>query len=297
MSKMTEDVSRRFSDLDLWITRDAVETMYEGQLAAMAATGAAVKDIAIAADEAASRLEHSGRLIYAGAGTSGRLAVFDGVELGPTFGWPAERLHYCLAGGDGALTLSAEGAEDNAQAGADQIAKLTAGTEDILIGVSACGFTPFTLGALKEANTRGTYTIGIANNPDTPVILEARRGILAETGSELVAGSTRMKAGTAQKAILNMLSTAIMLRLGRVYKGYMVDMFVSNLKLERRATRMVAEIANVTDEVATKALNQSDMHIKTAILVALGTSVENSRTILSENNGDLRLALCTLGAE
>lgn len=291
MSRKTEDVNPRFSELDLWPTQEAVEAMYEGQLAAIAATRTAIAAIAAAADASATRIGNSGRLIYTGAGTSGRLAVLDGVELGPTFGWPDDRLFYCLAGGEKALVRSVEGAEDDRDDGAKQIADLTVTEKDVVIGVAASGRTPFTLGTLQEANTRGALTVGISNNANSAILSEARHGILAETGSELVAGSTRMKAGTAQKSILNMLSTAIMLRLGRIYKGYMVDMIVSNEKLEKRAISMVAEIANTDTDKAAAALKAADNNIREAILLCLGREPAESRAIIQNHNGNLRAVL------
>lgn len=291
MSGKTEDVNPRFSDLDLWSTQDAVEAMYEGQLAAIAATRKALPQISAAADAAAAQLGTSGRLIYTGAGTSGRLAVLDGVELGPTFGWPAERLLYCLAGGEKALVRSVEGAEDNQQDGKEQVADLKVGASDVVIGVAASGRTPFTVATLQEANRLGALSVGISNNAESPLLKEARYPILAETGSELVAGSTRMKAGTAQKSILNMLSTAIMLRMGRIYKGYMIDMVVSNEKLEKRAICMVAEIAGVDMDKAAKSLKAASNNIREAVLLCLGKNLAESRAILEEHNGNLRAVL------
>ena len=288
---MTENISQRFSDFDQWTTQDMIEAMYDGQLVAIAAIKSATNAIAIAADEATTRLSENGRLVYVGAGTSGRLSVQDGVELGPTFGWPEERLVFCLAGGMDAMTKSAEGAEDDLNQGAEQMRKAAVNKNDVVIGVAASGSTPFTLGALREANALGALTIGITNNPDTSILQEAMHPILAETGSELIAGSTRMKAGTAQKAILNMLSTAIMSRLGRVYKGLMVDMIVSNEKLENRAVNMISDIASCTHETAISALKKADKNIKLAVLISMGESYENSQHMLEKTKGNLRNAL------
>ncbi|MBL4602030.1 MAG: N-acetylmuramic acid 6-phosphate etherase [Emcibacteraceae bacterium] len=288
---MTENISQRFSDFDQWTTQNMIEAMYDGQLVAIAAIKSATNAIAIAADEATTRLGKNGRLVYVGAGTSGRLSVQDGVELGPTFGWPEERLVFCLAGGMDAMTKSAEGAEDDLNQGAEQMRKAAVNKNDVVIGVAASGSTPFTLGALREANALGALTIGITNNPDTSILQEAMHPILAETGSELIAGSTRMKAGTAQKAILNMLSTAIMSKLGRVYKGLMVDMIVSNEKLENRAVNMISDIASCTHEKAISALKKADKNIKLAVLISMGESYENSQHMLEKTKGNLRNAL------
>ncbi len=294
---MTEDVSQRFSNFDQWPTQDMIEAMYEGQLMAIAAIKNAVGDIAKAADQAAVCLGENGRLIYVGAGTSGRLSVQDGVELGPTFGWPQQRLVFCMAGGLGALTNSVEGAEDDFEEGASQIRKAKAGVNDVVIGVAASGQTPFTLGAISEANALGTMTIGITNNADTEILKEASYPIVVETGSELIAGSTRMKAGTAQKAILNMLSTAIMSKLGRVYKGYMVDMVISNKKLEIRALNMISDIANCSEQTARSALMKADRNIKIAIVISMGQSLDKSIDILAKAHGNLRNALTMIDAK
>ena len=288
---MTEEASQRFVDFDLWSTHDAIEAMYEGQLLAMAAIKTALGDIAIAAEEAAGTLEKKGRLVYVGAGTSGRLAVQDGAELGPTFGWPQERTVYCIAGGMSALTVSAEGAEDVSGDGAAQMREINIDRGDVVIAVAASGNTPFTLGATMEANARGALTIGIANNSGAPLLEEARLAILVESGSELIAGSTRMKAGTAQKVVLNMLSTSIMMKLGRVYKGFMVDMVVSNKKLEMRAVSMICDITGCSEKVANTALGQASNNIKAAILISMGESLASSEDILKITNGNLRKSI------
>ena len=288
---MTEEISGQYSGLDMWPTGDVVKAMFDGQLDAINAIMPALETIANAADEAAKRLGAAGRLIYIGAGTSGRLAVQDGSELGPTFSWPSHRIIYGMAGGMDALIESQEGAEDSAQDGHDFVQGVKAKTQDVVFCVAASGQTPYTLGALRQAKLRGAMTIGIVNNPNSDILLEADFGILAETGGEIIAGSTRMKAGTAQKAILNMLSTAIMTRLGRVYDGLMVDMIVSNAKLEIRAINMVAQIANCSEDHAKEALLKTKNHIKKAVLVRLGATLAESDSLLKTAQGDLRLAI------
>ncbi len=291
---MTENVSQRFVDFDQWSTRDTIEAMYEGQLTAIAAIKTAVGDISRAAEDAANRLGKKGRLIYVGAGTSGRLAVQDGAELTPTFGWPQDRIVFCIAGGMSALTVSSEGAEDDYDNGATQMKKAAIGKDDVIFCVAASGKTPFTLGALNEANARGAMTVGISNNSDTPILEDATHAILVETGSELIAGSTRMKAGTTQKAILNMLSTAIMARLGRIYKGLMVDMIVSNKKLEGRAINMICDITDCSADVASSSLKKANLNIKAAVLITLGESPASSENLLAQAGGNLRKALTNI---
>ncbi|MGI8932067.1 MAG: N-acetylmuramic acid 6-phosphate etherase, partial [Sphingomicrobium sp.] len=225
------------------------------------------------------------------AGTSGRLAVLDGVELGPTFGWPPERLHYGLAGGMDALTKSIENAEDDVQSGRDFVAAARLNPDDVAVGVSASGTTPFTLAAIREASSAGALTVAIAGNAGTPLLLAAKHPILLDTGAELVSGSTRMKAGTAQKVALNLFSTAVMLKLGRVYKSLMVDMRISNRKLRSRAVSAVAQISGVASDAAEAALDRSGGNIKLASLLAMGMDLEGAHRCLAACGNDLRVAI------
>ncbi len=293
----TESLDPRYVDLDRWPTHVAVEAMLEGQMAAIAALQSQTSAIAAAAEAAAARLGNAGRLgdagrlIFVGAGTSGRLGVQDGTELFPTFGWPLERMHFLLAGGLDALTEAQEGAEDDADAACAEIAAVALGEADVVIGVAASGRTPYTLAAIEEARTQGALTIAIVNNADSPLAAAAAHAVVAVTGSEVLAGSTRMKAGTAQKAALNLLSTAIMLRLGRVFDGRMVAMRVSNAKLLRRGRRMVQDLAGVSADVAAEALDQAGRDIRLGVIVATGTPVAEARRLLDLHGGDLRRVL------
>lgn len=294
----TERVSSRYADLDLWPTRDAVLAMLEGQLAAAAAVQSQVEAIATAAEDAAARLgDPRGRLIYAGAGTSGRIAVQDGVELGPTYGWDSERVIYLLAGGTGALLSSVEGAEDNAAAGEDAIRLAAVTAHDVVIGVAASGQTAYTIAAVRTAAVVGALTIGIASNAGTPLLKSVTHPIFLDTGAEIVAGSTRMKAGTAQKIALNLFSTAVMLRLGRTYKGLMVNMRLSNQKLRVRAAAMICEICGVGRPIAEEALARANGDIKLAALIALGSDPELGAAALHAAGGNLRVALTRTSAE
>lgn len=291
----TEALAPRYRDLESWPTALAVEAMLEGQMAAVAAVQSQAAAIAQAAEAAAARLGRSGRLIFVGAGTSGRLAVQDGTELHPTFGWPIERMAFLMAGGLRAMTQAIEGAEDDADAGRAAIDEAMAGHDDVVIGVAASGRTPFTLGAIEAARTRGALTIGIANNRDTVLLTAAEHAICAETGSEVVAGSTRMKAGTAQKVVLNLLSTAIMIRLGFVYEGRMVAMRVSNRKLLNRARIMVADLSGADADAAAAALEAADRDIRLAILLARGVAPDAARAALEAQAGNLGAAIEGLG--
>ena len=291
----TEKVSSRYSDLDLWPTHDAVAAMLEAQLAAAAAVKPAVAAIAAAAEAAAERLRATeGRIVYVGAGTSGRVAVQDGVELGPTFDWENDRLVYALAGGQNAIVTSAEDAEDDGPGGAAAMRTAGIGANDVVIGIAASGTTPYTVAAIREADAAGALTIGISSNAGTPLLTSAKHAILLDTGSEVVAGSTRMKAGTAQKIALNLISTTIMIRLGRVYKGLMVNMRVSNHKLRERAIGMVDQLGHVDRHEAEAALERAGGNIKLAVLLSRGVPLAAAEQALAECNDNLRLAIARL---
>ncbi len=287
----TETVNPRFVDIDSWPSSEAVEAMLEGQLSAIAAIKTQVPHIARASEAAAAQLIKGGRLIYVGAGTSGRIAVQDGVELGPTYGWPTERLAFIMAGGMAALSASAEGAEDDADDARAQLAAVNLSASDVVIGVAASGKTPFTVGAVEAARAQGALTIGVSNNRRTPLLEAAEHGLIADTGSELIAGSTRMKAGTAQKAILNLFSTTTMLRCGRVYRGLMVNMVISNEKLLQRAHGMVAKLTNCSDADAVSAVQTAGGDIKKAVLIAMGLSIAEATNSLATHGENLRLVI------
>lgn len=287
----TEALDARYLDLDLWPTELAVEAMLEGQMAAIASIQSQTRAIARAAEAAALRLGDTGRLVFVGAGTSGRLAVQDGTELYPTFGWTMDRMVFLMAGGIGALTEAYEGAEDDVEAGRAEVRERGIGPSDVVIGVAASGRTPYTVAAIEEARAAGALTIGIANNAGSVLLDTSEHAILAVTGSEVVAGSTRMKAGTAQKAVLNLLSTAIMLRRGLVYQGRMVAMRISNAKLLQRGRTMVQDIAGVDAEVAARALETAGNEIRLGVIVALGVPLSEANTLLEDNGGNLRQVL------
>src|SRR5215468_10621331 len=255
---VTEKISPRYAELDSWSSDEMLAAMYEGQLTAAAAVRSALPAIAAAVDDAVVALRRGGRIVYVGAGTSGRIGVQDGTELPPTYNWPADRLVFAMAGGLGALVQSAEEAEDNEATGAHAIADAKVGADDVVIGIAASGTTPYTIGVLRAATAAGAVTIAVANNPGAPLFEVARHRILVDTGSEVIAGSTRMKAGTAQKIVLNLFSTAVMVRMGRVYRGLMVDMRATNAKLRRRAAAMVGEIVRCPERDAARYLEQAD---------------------------------------
>jgi N-acetylmuramic acid 6-phosphate etherase len=290
----TEDVDPRFADLDAWSTASAMGAMWEGQLAAVASVGHALPAITAATHAATEALSDRGRLIYVGAGTSGRVAVQDGAELTPTFAWPQQRIGFIIAGGANAFITSVEGAEDDVEDAIAQIDAAKLSSNDVVIAVAASGTTPFTVAALQQAGRYQAVTIGIANNPGTALLQAAKYPVLVETGSELIAGSTRMKAGTAQKVVLNLISTGIMIRLGRVYRGMMVDMQTTNAKLRRRAEAMVARIADCGEALAARALEQTGGDIKLASLVVLGYDRPEAEAILARHKGNLRRVFAEL---
>ncbi len=292
----TESMDPRFASLDLWPLDEAVRAIWDGQLAAVASLEVATGIVAEAATAAAERLHRSeGRLVYVGAGTSGRVAAQDGIELVPTFDWPEERLLYLIAGGEKALLRAVEGAEDDEQAARDAVRDNVIGPSDVMIAIAASGSTPFTCAALEAARAQGVLGIAIANNQGGRLLENADFAILADTGAEVLAGSTRMKAGTAQKAAVTMLSTAIMLALGRVYHGRMVAMRATNEKLRRRAVEMVAALTADDAELAKNALEKAGYDVRIAVLVANGMSADEARNNLDRHRGQLGPALAELG--
>lgn len=223
----------------------------------------------IAVNAAVPALGRGGRIVYTGAGTSGRIGVQDGTELPPTYGWPTDRIVYAIAGDMNALIESVEVAKDSEEAGAKAMADGRIGPDGVVIGLAASGTTPFTIGALRAASTAGAIAIAIAINAGTPLFEAARHRILVETGTEVIAGSTRMRAGTAQKIVLNLFSSTVMVRLGRVYNGLMVHMRVSNAKLRRRAEVVAKEVLGCSAADATRFVEQAEGDVKTAVMLGL----------------------------
>lgn len=295
--RKTEEFAETYRDLETRESPDILRAILDAQNYALNSLEPALPQLAEAADAAATRLrEHpEGRLIYAGAGTSARLGVQDGVELVPTFGWPEDRLAYLIAGGPAALTRTAEGAEDNVEQAMADARALNLREGDICISLSASGVTPYAIAASNAARTAGALTIGIANNLNAPLLQSVDHPILLESGPEPVGGSTRMSAGTSQKVALNLFSTLTMIRLGRVYRGMMVDVLPSNAKLRKRAVRIVAAGADTDDATAQAALDATGYDVKPAILVAQGFDVDDARSLLETHHGDLHAVLAAQG--
>jgi N-acetylmuramic acid 6-phosphate etherase len=291
----TERASPRYSGIDLWDPSEILDAMIEAQFAAVAATRAARPALERAARAMEARIRYRGRLVYAGAGTSGRLAVQDGAELMPTFSWPEERLLLLMAGGNEALLRSVEGAEDEVSRAQHLVRQHVIDNKDALIAVAASGTTPFTLACLREAKRRGALTIGIANNAGTPLLEEAEHPIWLDTGAEPIAGSTRLKAGTAQKIALNLLSTLLMILLGRVYQGLMIDVQAVNEKLVRRSEGMLVRLTGCSRTDARDALLRAHGSVKLAVMLLRGCEPEEGVRLIERAGGQLRAALALIG--
>ena len=249
-------------------------------------------NIAAAVEAITARMQRGGRLIYIGAGTSGRLGVLDASECTPTFGTPSELVVGLIAGGSAALTQAVEGAEDDQERGAAEIDELNVSENDSVIGIAASGRTPYAMGGLQEAKKRGALTISIACNRPSPLEELADIGIALVVGPEVVSGSTRLKAGTAQKMALNMISTAVMILLGKTYSNLMVDVQPTNAKLRQRARRIVAEATGLDLQRATQILSACNGEVKTAIVTVLaGISPEIARIRLYQTGGYVRKAI------
>lgn len=251
-----------------------------------------LSDVALVADKIVNAFNNGGRLVYLGAGTSGRLGILDAVECPPTYSVPSSQVVALIAGGNGAVYKAVEGAEDNAQLAAEDLKNINFSANDILVGIAASGRTPYVLGGLAYARSIGAYTAAISCNADAAVLSAADTGICAVVGPEVVTGSTRMKAGTAQKLILNMLTTTAMIRCGKVYQNLMVDLHASNEKLVARAVRIVMQATDCSAEVARKALQAADMSAKLAILhVLTGNDIASCKQQLQQHGGSIRQTL------
>lgn len=292
----TETSSDRYAGIDLWDDAAALDALVGGQERAVAAVRAAIPALSAAAQAIAPRLKTGGRLIYAGAGSSASIAAQDGSELPGTFGFPRERIVFLIAGGPAALLDIDGAAEDDMAAGEADAAALGDVAGDAVVAVSASGATPYTLAAARRAKAGGALVVGVANNPRAPLLALADRAVLLETGPEVVAGSTRMGAGTAQKCALGALSTLVAIRLGHVHDGMMVSVKADNAKLVARARRIVSRIAGVAESEAETALAAAGGEVKVAALACAGAgSAAQARSLLAEADGHLRTALERLG--
>ncbi|MYM69548.1 N-acetylmuramic acid 6-phosphate etherase [Pseudoduganella sp. FT55W] len=288
----TETPSTQHTELDLYPVQDLVDALIDDQAQAAQAVKAASASISAAVEAMAPRVAAGGRLIYVGAGTSGRLGILDSVELFPTFSWPHERAVPLLAGGLGAMFEAVEGAEDDRQKGAADLRLLYPTYNDVILLMAASGTTPYVLGALQAARTVGSLSVGIANNAGTPLLTGCDAGILLDTGPELISGSTRLKAGTAQKIVLNTLSTALMVRLNKVYGNLMVDLHPTNVKLTERTVSLTMHATGADADTARAALEQCQYQVKVAIVMLLKKqTAEQALALLDQTKGNVREAL------
>ncbi|GAA2431278.1 N-acetylmuramic acid 6-phosphate etherase [Streptomyces glaucus] len=290
----TEAFRPELSEIDRLPTLQLARLMNAEDATVPAAVAARLPQIAAAIDAAAERMARGGRLVYAGAGTAGRLGVLDASECPPTFNTAPEQVVGLIAGGPPAMAAPVEGAEDSAELARADLDALALTADDTVVGVSASGRTPYALGAVAHARALGALTVGLAGNPGSPLAAAAEHGIEIVTGPELIAGSTRLKAGTAQKLVLNMFSTITMIRLGKTYGNLMVDVRASNDKLRARSRRIVALATGAADEEIEAALAATGGEVKHAILALLaGVDGPTAARLLAESGGRLRAALAT----
>ncbi|WP_239003855.1 N-acetylmuramic acid 6-phosphate etherase [Nocardia panacis] len=290
----TESVNPRTTALDSMSVTELLRAMNAEDAGVAAAVARAVPDIARAVETIVAARGRGGRLIYVGAGTSGRLGVLDAVECPPTFGTDPGEVIGLIAGGPGALWRAVEGVEDDPRAATRELSALTPelGADDVVVALAASGRTPYAIGALQYARSVGAAAVSVSCNRDAELTAYADVGIEIETGPEVLTGSTRLKAGTAQKMVCNMLSTAAMVRSGKVYGNLMVDVNPSNVKLVDRAQRIVAEATGVDSDTAAVLLAAADGHAKTAIVMRLaGVTQAQAHRLLAEADGSVRLAV------
>jgi N-acetylmuramic acid 6-phosphate etherase len=286
----TETIDPANIGLDTWSDEAILARLVDGQRRAVAALDAALPALAAAARAIVGRLDERGRIVYAGAGSSGILAALDGMELLGTYGWPSERTAFVLASGDRLAPMTG-GEEDDEAAARAEIEALALTADDVVIAVAASGTTPYTLAAVGAARSAGALTIGMANNSGAPLLAAADIPVLLESGPEVIVGSTRMGAGTAQKAALNLLSTLVMIRLGHVYDGLMVNLRADNRKLRGRSIRMVRHITGAGESEAADALDRAGGSVKHAALILRGYVPGAAEDALRNAGGNLRTAL------
>lgn len=291
----TEEASERYRGIDFWPSAEVLSAIVAAQREAIEAVAPAVPSLAAAGEAVAERLRGGGRLIYAGAGSSGLLAQVDALELPGTFGIPAQSVKVLLAGGEQALLSLPADAEDDAAAGERDVDALEVGPQDALVAISASGRTAYPLAAMLQAGRRGALTVGIASNAGAPLLTGADHAVLLATPPEVIAGSTRMNAGTAQKCALNMLSSLVGIRLGHVFEGMMVNLQAGNDKLRRRAVGIVMRAAGADQDEAARALAEAGDEVKTAIVLCAGApGADDARRRLAEHGGDVRATLVGL---
>jgi N-acetylmuramic acid 6-phosphate etherase len=292
LPRATEQRNPRTRGIDAKSTAQILRAIQRENVSVERAVQAAMPAVARAVDAIVVALQRGGRLFYVGAGTSGRLAALDAAEIPPTFGTPARLVQAVIAGGRRALTHAVEGAEDYRAQGARDLAARGLTANDAIVGIAASGGTPYVLGALAFARRKGAVTIGVTSNPKTPITRAARIRIVTPTGPEAITGSTRMKAGTAQKLVLNLLSTATMIRLGRVYDNWMIGVALTNRKLRARGLRILMEASGAGVAESTRALRQSGHNLAAALIILrTGASAPEAKRFLRDTQGHVHNAL------
>lgn len=289
---VTEQVRPGLEDLDSRPSDEVIGLLLAAEAAVPAAMAAARPALAAAVEAVTLRLAAGGRLLYVGAGTPGRMAALDAAECVPTFGLPPGLVVAVMAGGRAAFADAVEGVEDDDAAGAADLRAHTVGDADVVVGISASGRTPYVLGALAAAAESGALTVAVVNNAGSPIAALAEHAIEVLTGAEVIGGSTRLSAGTAQKVVLNTLSTAVMVGLGKTYGGWMVDVLATNHKLRRRAVRIVRDVTGVDDATAAAALSACGGHVKTTLVSLLaGVDPDVAASLLRAAGGRVRAAV------
>lgn len=279
-------------DIDTLATTEVLTLINQQDKLVAGAVEQAIPNISLAVDAIVEAFKAGGRLIYAGAGTSGRLGVLDAVECPPTFSVSDDMVIGLIAGGETAMYKAVEGAEDSTSLAIEELQAINFTEKDVLVGIAASGRTPYVISAIDYANNLNATTVSVTCNPGAPILANANIGICAEVGPEALTGSTRMKSGTAQKLILNMLTTASMIRRGKSYKNLMVDVHASNEKLYARASRIVMQATQCSHEQAREALQAANYSAKLAILMILtNVDVETAKTLIDNNDGFLRAAV------
>jgi N-acetylmuramic acid 6-phosphate etherase len=291
-ARRTESRLAASKTLDRMTALEIVRLMNREDRRVAAAVGQVLPAIARAVDAIVAAMRSGGRLIYVGAGSSGRMAVLDAAECPPTFGISKKKMIALIAGGRRAVTGAVEGAEDSAANGARDLRRLKLGHADVVVGIAASGTTPYVLGAMKFARRRGATTIAVMANRDMPLARLAKIAIGVEVRAEVLTGSTRLKAGTSQKLVLNMLSTAVMVRLGHVYENLMIDAVMSNKKLQGRAVRILMEASGASVSAAEDALRAAGHDMRVGlVMLKLGVGASAARRRLKATSGDLRTSL------
>ncbi|WP_340611813.1 N-acetylmuramic acid 6-phosphate etherase [Xenorhabdus bharatensis] len=291
---VTESRNSASAHIDQLSTQDMLRVINDEDKKVALAVEQTLPQIALVVDKVAEAFRRGGRLIYCGAGTSGRLGILDASECPPTYGTRPEQVVSLIAGGHKAILKAVENAEDNRQLGADDLKELHFSKKDVLVGIAASGRTPYVLGAMEYAVSIGATVACISCNPDSPMTQLADIAITPVVGPEVVTGSSRMKAGTAQKLVLNMITTGAMIRTGKVYSNLMVDVEATNAKLIERQKNIVMAATECSREVAEQALSACNGHCKTAIVMILsGISAEEARMLLTKHQGFIRPAIST----